>query len=65
MGDVVVCDAARFFLGNSFVVVFRVFGNDVPGVEQAGEVAEDAEEDVDQRVGAAQACLDPDWETLA
>lgn len=37
-----------------------VLGDDVPGVQEAGDVAEDAEEDVDERVGAADSTLDPD-----
>lgn len=36
-----------FVVGDSLVVVLGVLGYDVPGVEEAGEVAEDAEEDVD------------------
>jgi len=44
------------------VVVGRlgVFGDDVPGVEEAGNVAEDEKEDVDDRVGGADAALYPD-----
>jgi len=53
--DIVVCDSsallalAAFTIRQNFVVVvaFGVAGDDVPGVEQAGEVAEHAEEDVD------------------
>lgn len=41
-----------------------VLGDDVPGVQEAGDVAEDAEEDVDEGVGAADAALDPDWRRL-
>lgn len=35
-------------------------GDDVPGVQQAGEPAEYAEQDVDDRVGGADATFDPD-----
>ena len=42
------------------VVGFRVEGDDVPGVEEAGDVAEGAEEDVDEGVGGADAGFDPD-----
>lgn len=31
-------------------------------MEQAGEVAKDTEQDVDERVGCADAGFDPDWE---
>jgi hypothetical protein len=61
--DVDVCDAAAALLvGNSLVLVRRlgVLGDDVPGVEQAGDEAEDAEEDVAEGVGATDAALDPD-----
>lgn len=37
----------------------RVLGDDVPGVQQAGDEAEGAEEDVDQGVGGAEAGFDP------
>jgi len=47
--------------GLIFVVGIGELGNDVPGVDQAGEVAENEEEDVDDGVGAADAALDPDW----
>lgn len=47
--------------GLVFVVVgFGVEGDDVPGVEEAGDVAEGAEEDVDEAVGGADARFDPD-----
>lgn len=44
--DVLVLEIAKGFVsaGGGF---FRVFGDDVPGVEEAGDVAEHAEEDVD------------------
>lgn len=35
-------------------------GDDVPGVQEAGDEAEAAEEDVDEGVGAADAGFDPD-----
>lgn len=37
-----------------------VLGDDVPGVEETGEEAEHAEEDVDEGVGGAETGLDPD-----
>jgi hypothetical protein len=37
-----------------------IFGNDVPGVQQAGHPAEHAEKDVDDGVGGANAGFDPD-----
>ena len=49
--------------GNSLVFVFGigVFGDDVPCVEEAGEVAEGAEGEVDEGVGGADADFDPDY----
>ena len=49
--------------GDALVVgaLFGVFGDDVPGVEKAGEEAEAAEGEVDEGVGAADAGFDPDW----
>jgi hypothetical protein len=38
----------------------RVSRNNVPGVDEAWDVAETAEGDVDQRVGGAEARFDPD-----
>lgn len=54
--------AALAVVRQRFVLVgwLGVFGDDVPCVQQAGDVAEDAEEDVDEGVGAADAALDPD-----
>ena len=45
-----------------FLVRVRVWvlGDNVPGVEQAGQVAEHAEEQVQQRVEGAEGALDPD-----
>lgn len=66
--DVNICNAATatavfVILGYSFVFVgrFGMFGNDVPGVKKAGNEAEKAEEDIDERIGAADAALDPDY----
>lgn len=39
--------------------VGRVFGDDVPRMDQSGEVAEDTEEDVDEGVGGADSSSDP------
>lgn len=44
----------------SLVVGVGVLGDDVPGVKDSGNDAEDAEEDVNDRVGAADAALHPD-----
>jgi hypothetical protein len=43
----------------SMVFGVRVFKNDVPGVQQARKIAQDAEGDVDDGVGGAYADLDP------
>ena len=49
-------------LRNGLVLVGRlgILRDDVPGVEKTGDVTEDAEEDVDEGVGAADAAFDPD-----
>ena len=47
------------------VVCIGVLQNDVEGVEEAGEEAEAAKGDVDERVGAADAALDPDCDTVS
>lgn len=54
--------AALAVLADLLVLVGRLgeLGDDVPGVEEAGDEAEDAEEDVDDGVGGADAALDPD-----
>lgn len=68
MADVVICYTTAllgFIVRDSFVVILGVLGYDVPCVEEAREVAEDAEEDVDERVGGAEAGFDPNcngWE---
>lgn len=59
-----VCDAAALaIVGDDLILVGGLgeLGDDVPGVQQAGDEAEHAEEDVDERVGAADAAFDPDW----
>ena len=67
MGDVVVGHGAPsssvgfWIVGGNGSVVVRVFGNYVPGVQEAGEVAEDEEEEVEEGVGGADAAFDPDW----
>lgn len=63
--DEVVGDAATFGVRNGFVVVVALWvaGDDVPGVQEAREVAQDAEEDVDQGVARTDARFDPDCET--
>jgi hypothetical protein len=63
MSDVVICDSAVGALGVMDGLVFvhrvRVAGDDVPGVDEAGDVAEAAEGDIDEGVGAAEAYFDP------
>ena len=49
-------------VGNTLVFVivgFGVEGNDVPGMQQAGNVAEGAEKDVDEAVSGTDAGFDP------
>lgn len=61
--DIDVCDSATFAIAWDGLVLVRwlgELGDDVPGVEKAGDEAEEAEEDVDEGVGAAEAALDPD-----
>lgn len=54
--------AALAIIGDGLVLVGRLgeFGNDVPGVKEARNVSEDAEQNVDERVCAADSALDPD-----
>ena len=66
MRDIVVGDALvgrAVFVRDGLVAVvlaLRVVGDDVPGMQEAGEVAQDAEGDVDEGVGGAEPGLDPD-----
>ena len=62
---IVICDSPVLALvaryGLIFVIVgLGVKGDDVPGVDETWEVAEGAEEDVDEAVGGADAGFDPD-----
>ena len=41
-----------------------IFGDDVPGVQQARDEAEHAEADVDEGVGGTDAAFDPDCEDV-
>ena len=63
MANVVVCDLAisPFRVMDRLVLVHRVgvAGDDIPGVDQAGNVPETAEADVDERIGGAEADFDP------
>ncbi len=53
--------AALGILGERIVrLELGVLGDDVPGVEEAGEEAEHTEEDVDEGVGGAETGLNPD-----
>jgi hypothetical protein len=63
--DIDVGDAAALIvLRQRLVLVGRlgVSRNDIPGVEKARNITEDRQEDVDERVGAADTALDPDWQ---
>lgn len=53
---------ALAIIRDGLVLVGRLgeFGNDVPGVEETWDVSEDAEQNVDERVCAADSALDPD-----
>lgn len=64
--DIVVRHAALTAVDGLVVVVvgFGVFGYDVPGVKEAGDVAEGAEEDVYDGVGGAEADFYPDCEWM-
>ena len=62
---IVVCDSPILALvvGYGLVLIivgFRVEGDDVPGVDEAWDVAESAEEDVDEAVSGTDAGFDPD-----
>jgi hypothetical protein len=62
--DVNVCDSAAFaIVGDGLILVGGLgeLGDDVPSMEKAGDEAEEAEKNVDERVGAADATLDPDY----
>jgi len=64
MADVVIGHApitGAFGVTDWFVFVHRVgvAGDDIPGVDEAGEIAEAAECDVDERVGGAETAFDP------
>lgn len=63
IGDVTVLAAVA---GQGFVVVarLRVGGDDVPGVQQAGDVPQYAQPKIDQRVGRAETTFDPDCMVL-
>lgn len=58
---VVAVSAVLWVLGERVIeILVGVFGDDVPGVDEAGEETEHAEEDVDEGVGGAETCLYPD-----
>ncbi len=63
VGDVIVGDVLPLGAGLEVFVVgggrVRVLGDYVPGVQHAGEVADHAEEDVDEGVEGAEAGFDP------
>ena len=66
VGDVVIGDATLGIRHSLVVIVFFwVFCDNVPGVDQARNKSQAAEEDIDERIGGAQAALHPDcnwWE---
>ena len=69
MVDIVVCDSPVFalILGYGFVLVvagLRIQRDNVPGMDEAGNVAKDAEEDVNERVSRAYSTLDPDFKHI-
>lgn len=58
--DIVVCHTAALgFLGELVVRRVGIARDDVPSVDEAGQDTQAAEGDVDQRVGRADAALDP------
>ena len=63
MSDIVICDptasALRVVDGLVSVRWVRVAGDDVPGMDEAGEVAEAAEGDIDEGVGGTETDFDP------
>lgn len=71
MGNVVVCGlatlevpswATRVGLVTDIIVIrLGVLEDDVPCVEETGDVAKTAESEVDNGVSSANAHLDPDW----
>jgi hypothetical protein len=57
-------DSSSFTVGwHALVFIWwlGVLGDNVPGVEQAGDEAEDAEQNVDEGIGRAKAALYPDY----
>jgi hypothetical protein len=63
VSDVVICDRTASTLGVVDGLVFihwvRVAGDDVPGMDEAGEVTEAAEGDIDEGVSGTEADFDP------
>jgi hypothetical protein len=62
--DIVGCSAVcALAVGDLLVllVCVRVLENDIPGVEKSWEETETAEREVDERVGATDALLDPNY----
>ena len=56
--DIIICDPSIFALviGNGLILVvtrLRVQGDDVPGMDEPRKVAKHAEEDINERVRAA------------
>ena len=56
--DIIICDPSIFALviGDGLILIvarLRVQGDDVPGMDEPGKVAKNAEEDVNERVRAA------------
>jgi hypothetical protein len=63
VSDEVVCDSTVGALGVADGLVFvhwvRVAGDDVPGMDEAGDIAEAAEGDIDEGVSGTEADFDP------
>ncbi len=59
--DVVEGDSSTLGVRDGFIVVIAlgIAGDDVPGVQQSRQVAEHAQQNVDERVTGADAGLDP------
>jgi hypothetical protein len=53
------CATRDGFIARLVRVLFRVFGDDVPCMDEAGDVSQETEGNVDDRVGCADARLDP------
>jgi hypothetical protein len=63
MANIIICDSSAVLASLAFrvrqhfivIVALGVAGDDVPGVQEAREIAKHAQEDVDQGVGGTEA----------